>query len=157
VMVWLEGCGSPLLVQKPDTVISGTVLRVMDGDTMLLTVGEYQAKVRLARIDAPEKSQPFGSEAKACLEGMVTGRVVRVLCLRTDLYNRTVGDVFYDSRSVNEDMVAKGMAWQYVKYDRSVDIMRLEIEARVKRVGLWAQEKPEPPWEYRNNNRRMEP
>lgn len=137
--------------------MSGAVVRVLDGDTMILAVGDSEAKVRLARIDAPEKSQPFGSEAKACLEGMVTGRVVRVLCLRTDLYNRTIGDVFYAGRSVNEDMVVKGMAWQYTEYDRSIGLMSFETEARAKKLGLWVQDKPVPPWEYRKNKRGIEP
>lgn len=35
------------------------VLKVYDGDTILVSHGSYQMKIRLSRIDSPEKGQPF--------------------------------------------------------------------------------------------------
>ncbi|BCI73911.1 thermonuclease family protein [Citrobacter freundii] len=41
--------------------ISGRIVRVLDGDTVeMLEPGKQLTLIRLAGIDAPEKSQPFG-------------------------------------------------------------------------------------------------
>ena len=41
--------------------IQGKVVRVADGDTItILDEAKVQSKIRLNRIDAPEKSQAFG-------------------------------------------------------------------------------------------------
>ena len=130
---------------------------MMDGDTMVLLAGTAERKVRLARIDAPEKSQPFGPEAKACLEGMVTGRTVRVSWTQEDMYGRVIGEVAVRGKSVNEAMVAKGMAWQYAEYDKSADMKATEEKARTNRLGLWSQAEPEAPWDYRRGKKGMEP
>lgn len=42
--------------------ISGRIVRVLDGDTVeVLETGNRLTRVRLAGIDAPEKSQPLAS------------------------------------------------------------------------------------------------
>ena len=152
-----ERSGQRPVAPRLATELAGKAAGVMDGDTMVLSAGGAERKVRLARIDAPEKSQPFGPEAKACLEGMVTGRSVRVSWNREDMYGRVIGEVVVRGRSVNEAMVEKGMAWQYAEYDKSADLKALESKARTNRLGLWSQAEPEAPWDYRRGKRRMEP
>jgi len=45
--------------------ISGRIVRVLDGDTVeVLETGNRLTRVRLAGIDAPEKSQPFGQRSR---------------------------------------------------------------------------------------------
>ena len=46
--------------------IVGRVMRVSDGDTVWVTdAAKLKHKVRLNRIDAPEKDQPWGKESAA--------------------------------------------------------------------------------------------
>ena len=40
--------------------LAGQVVRIVDGDTIVLKVADAQHRVRLAGIDAPEKNQPWG-------------------------------------------------------------------------------------------------
>ncbi|KVJ48977.1 hypothetical protein AWS31_06165 [Enterobacter hormaechei subsp. steigerwaltii] len=48
--------------------VSGRVVRVLDGDTVeILETGNRVTRVRLAGIDAPEKSQPFGQRSRQAL------------------------------------------------------------------------------------------
>ena len=48
---------------KPDALI-GKVVHIADGDTLtVLDADKVQHKIRLAGIDAPEKSQAFGTKA----------------------------------------------------------------------------------------------
>ena len=51
--------------------LTGRVVGVHDGDTLTLLVeGNRQIKVRLAGIDAPELSQPYGQKAKQALSNL---------------------------------------------------------------------------------------
>jgi len=72
------------------------VKKVVDGDTLLLTNGEY---VRLIGVDTPETKHPqkpveyFGKEAFQFTKGMVEGKEVRLEYdqTRRDRYNRILG------------------------------------------------------------------
>jgi endonuclease YncB( thermonuclease family) len=44
--------------------LAGTVVGVIDGDTIDVLVEGRAVRVRLAEIDAPERRQAFGSKAK---------------------------------------------------------------------------------------------
>jgi micrococcal nuclease len=49
-------------------------------------------------------------------------------------------------------MVAEGWAWAYTQYlDRphASEYLQAEEQARAKRLGLWQQSNPKPPWEFR--------
>jgi endonuclease YncB( thermonuclease family) len=58
---------------KPATpeadVITGRVVRVIDGDTLEVLVNQEQVRIRLEGIDCPERNQPFGTKAKQALSG----------------------------------------------------------------------------------------
>lgn len=97
--------------------VSCKVVGVTDGDTLTcLTSDKQQIKVRLAQIDAPEKSQPYGKESKRALSDLVFGREVTLEPETTDRYGRTVAQVVIGGKDVNLQMVSGGMAWVYDKY-----------------------------------------
>jgi len=126
------------------------VVGVTDGDSITcLTRDKRQKKVRLDAIDAPERGQPFANKAKQALSDMVFGKDVDVEISGEDKYDRTIGRVTLDGRDVNEEMVARGMAWQYVKYDTSRALREAEQSARAAKLGLWADPHAMPPWEWR--------
>lgn len=125
------------------------VERVTDGDTLTLRVGEVTYRARLNGIDAPERNQPYGREATAELQQLVVGRSVLVEVPDVDRYGRLIVKLFVDGRSVNEELVRRGAAWQYVEFDRSAQLAAAEAAARAARAGLWALENPVPPWEWR--------
>jgi len=80
---------------------------------------------------------------------MVFGKDVEVEELGTDKYKRTIGLVTVGELDVNHEMVAKGMAWHYAKYDDSRDLREAEQSARTAKRGLWADPHATPPWEWR--------
>ena len=112
--------------------IDGSVLRVVDGDTLWLlpAQGSLPFAVRLRGIDAPEICQPWGPEARAALEVRLRGLRVslRVPASRThDGHGRMLATVVLDGVDINRELVIEGHAWSdryrndrgpYVKQER---------------------------------------
>ena len=137
--------------------LTGRVVGVADGDTItLLDASNKQHKIRLSGIDAPERSQPFGQRSKQSLSDLAYSRSVSVEWSKRDRYRRIVGKVLEGGRDVNLEQVQRGMAWHYKHYQSeqsAADRTRYseaEVEARAARLGLWADSKPIPPWEWRH-------
>ena len=149
--------------------IIGKVVAVTDGDTIkILDDDKVQHKIRLTGIDAPEKSQPFGSASRKHLASMVAGKDVRVETTKNDRYGRVLGKVWVQPRdcpgcgktlNVNHAQILSGMAWWYRDYakDQSAqDRGRYESaveEARKRKRGLWSEPDPIPPWVWRRGQR----
>lgn len=136
------------------SVCEGKVVGVSDGDTITVLVdGRTQVRVRLAEIDAPEKSQAFGQRSKQALSDMVFGKTVRVEQRDVDRYGRVVGRVFIGTTDVNAEQIRQGMTWVYRQYSRDTTLLKVEQEAREAKRGLWTDPLPTPPWEYRHAGR----
>lgn len=132
--------------------ITGKVVGVTDGDTITVLVGREQVKVRLDGIDAPERRQAFGNAAREKLAGLVFEQDVKVITKGKDRYGRTIGVVVAGERSVNLQMVEAGLAWHYVEYSKDMELARAEREARAAKRGLWADQSPMAPWEFRKKS-----
>ena len=137
-----------------DTV-GGVVVRVADGDTItVLDDSKKQHKVRLVKIDAPEKAQAYGQASKKHLSSFVAGKAVTVEYEKKDQYGRILGEVFVGELNVNLQMVKDGMAWHYAYYDNTPSYTEAEKEARAKKLGLWQDPNPVPPYEFRKRARK---
>jgi len=132
----------------------GDVVAVSDGDTLtILDANLNQYRIRLAGIDAPEKSQPFGQVAKQKLSKLCYDKVAQVNVVTIDRYKRVVGDVTCDDAHANAEMVRSGLAWVYRQYAKNFEyLFPLEKAARESRIGLWLDSHPTPPWIWRRNN-----
>ncbi len=130
------------------------VVHVDDGDTIQVISDRRRITIRLHGIDAPERGQPFGNRARKFTGALCSGVTVTVSEFDTDQYGRTVAEVLLpDGRSLNREVVRAGYAWWYRRYTDNPVLARLEGEARQARAGLWADPKPEPPWEFRRRTR----
>ena len=61
-------------------------------------------RVRLWGIDCPEKAQAFGQRAKQFTSRKAFGKTAKIEVHDVDRYGRTVGQVFIDSKSLNEEL-----------------------------------------------------
>ena len=132
----------------PDEAKYVKVDRVIDGDTIVLMNG---SRVRLEGIDAPERDQPYGSEATAALERMVA-RSVYMVEVDTDRYGRTVGQLYHSTEGsdINASMVCAGHAWWYERYAPDNELLEsCHKEAQNAPKGLWESDDPMPPWKWR--------
>lgn len=137
-------------------VLLGHVIAVSDGDTItVLDDNKQRHVIRLMGIDAPEKAQAFGHKAKQSLSDLVFDRDVSVTWFKRDRYGRTVGQVRLDDTDVCLEQIKRGLAWHYKQYEREQseqDRSRYadaEKEARIARMGLWADEHPLEPSNFR--------
>ncbi len=152
--------------------ITGKVVGVSDGDTItVLDTDRTQYKIRVAGIDAPEKAQAFGQRSKESKSALVFGKDVAVVTSERDRYGRHIGKVMVAETSCSARNCPKtldaglaqltvGMAWWYRKYAREQSAEDAgayefaEQEARSRSVGLWRDQNPTPPWDWRHTSRR---
>jgi micrococcal nuclease len=128
------------------------VVRVVDGDTLVVDVGGHEEHVRLIGIDTPESVAPnrpkecFGDEASARLGELVPpGTEVRLTrdVEPRDMYDRVLAYVERsgDGLHVNLTQVADGYAVA-LNYPPNTayrdDLARAERSARAAGIGLWA-------------------
>ena len=137
----------------------GRVIQVADGDTVVVHTGMGKTeRVRLYGVDAPESAQRGGAEATAFASSLLLFASVSLSEMDRDQYGRSVALVrLDDGRLVNEEMVREGHAWVYRAYCREAFCAKwlaLEHQAKKQGRGLWRQDKPTPPWQWRRANPR---
>jgi len=142
---------APTTAGAPGGDDRGTVVRVVDGDTLVVRITGRDERVRLIGIDTPESVKPntpvqcFALEAsartKALLPGGTPVRLERDAELR-DRYNRLLAYVYRadDGLFVNLALTREGFAQPYTyppNVAHSDDFVAAASEARQSRRGLW--------------------
>jgi micrococcal nuclease len=142
------------------TMEPATVVSVGDGDTIRVMQRDRPITLRLACIDAPETSQPWGKASTERLQQLLPkGKQVQIRQIERDRYGRTVAEVFAgNSTSVNLQMVREGVAVTYKKYlhncaNTKARSLHAEAIARQEHIGLWSEANPEMPWNFRQAQR----
>jgi micrococcal nuclease len=144
-----------LLLLSANT-FTAKVIGITDGDSItILTDQKQQIKVRLEGIDCPELHQDFGTRAKQVTSDLCFGKTVRVEQTGIDKYRRMLANVFVGDVSVNKELIRKGMAWHYKQSNHDSELAEMENQARRAKVGLWAQENPVPPWDWRHPEKKV--
>ena len=140
--------------------VTGRVVAIADGDTItVLDALKEQHKIRLAFIDAPEKNQPYGQRSKQHLLELANGKQASADCYKTDRYGRLICIVHVDGQDVGLAQIEAGLAWWYRSYaheqlprQRS-GYESAEDRAAADRIGLWQDQDPVPPWEWRHQRK----
>ena len=139
------------------SVLTGIVTRIVDGDSIVVKSDDgVDQQVHLEGIDAPEVKQSSGDEATKALAGLIKGKKVEVKWKKKDDFQRILGQVYLESVHVNLKMIDKGLAWHFSRYYKSDDFADAEKKAKSRKLGLWSDSSPTPPWEFRKNNRDSE-
>lgn len=139
-----------LTVNVFDT-FQGKVIRIIDGDTIVVLIDYKQVKIRLEGIDCPESNPDFGNAAKKATSSLCFAKEVTVVSTGIDRYGRILGKVYFENTCINEELLKMGLAWHYKKYNADEDLAQLEYTARMNKIGLWSQPNPIAPWDYRRN------
>jgi micrococcal nuclease len=130
--------------------ITSDVVGVMDGDTIELRVvsSDSRAKnrrgknlrIRFAHVDCPEKGFPYFQNAKKFTSEKCYRKTVKIVHNNEfDRYGRLIGEVILpDGKNLNQELVKAGLAIHYKKYSSSGIYSNLEIQAKLKKVGMWS-------------------
>ena len=132
--------------------LTATVVRVVDGDTVVVRIGSRQETVRLIGVDTPETVhptigvEPGGPEASAFTRRMLppgTRVTLELDVQERDRYGRLLAYLYLpDGRMLNEELLRQGMA-QLMTVPPNVRYVerftQLQREAREAGRGLWAE------------------
>lgn len=130
--------------------ISARILRVIDGDSVVVEIEGKNYEVRYIGIDAPEISdldKPAEFMAEEALEKnkeLVSGKIVKLEkdVSETDKYDRLLRYVYMEDVMINAELVRLGYAYAKpyppdVKYDDL--LLKCQREAKENKLGLWSQ------------------
>ncbi|MDD3815509.1 MAG: thermonuclease family protein [Desulfocapsaceae bacterium] len=135
---------------------SASVVKIIDGDTIEVEHLGKKLRVRLWGIDTPEWQQRFSHKAREFTRQHVQGRQVELQSKTWDKYGRLVAMVEVEGRSLNEELLTEGLAWVHIYYCKEPICRKwrqLETDARVARRGLWQDNKPVPPWKWKQDHK----
>jgi micrococcal nuclease len=127
------------------------VVRVVDGDTIRVRIGDRIERVRYIGIDTPESVKPgtpvqcFAKRASAANAALVSGRRVRLVAdvEHRDRYGRLLAYVYRepDGAFVNARLVRDGFARTLTippNVAHAAELARLAARARIAGRGLWS-------------------
>ncbi len=127
-----------------------TVLKVYDGDTILVAGPGGRKLIRLLGIDAPETSkgkgkpgQPYSRKARRHLADLILKRTITLTAYGEDRYQRTLAVVSCEGRDINLAMIEAGLAEAYrgrtpEGFDKT-PYLEAEALARQSMAGMWRQ------------------
>ncbi len=136
--------------------VTGEVIEVLDGKTVMIAMPTGKVKAELQYIDIPEQSQPLYAIVREHLSKLVLGKTVQYRAVSL-LADRTIGRLTLNNVDVGLQMLRDGAVW----HDRTVgsgqepgesDIYAAtEKNARDEKRGVWAVVGLKPSWEQRTN------
>ena len=128
------------------------IIRVIDGDTVVVNIDNKDEIIRLIGINSPEVRDPrkpvecFGKEASAKAKEVLKDKNVRIENDPTqgdkDKYKRLLRYIFLeDGTNFNKLMIEEGYAFEYtynIPYKYQEEFKEAQRQAEVNRKGLWA-------------------
>lgn len=140
-------------------LLDAKVTRVVDGDTMKITVDGKKETIRLLLVDTPEsvnpnipEPQPFSIEASDYAKKVLTNKNVQIELdvSERDKYGRLLCYLYIDGKMFNEMLLEKGyarVAYVFAPNTKYVDQFRaIQDKARKRGIGIWSIE------DYVHNN-----
>ncbi len=132
--------------------LKAKVVGIKDGDTVVVLDSlNNQTTLRLAEVDTPEKSQPFGTKAKQFTSDQIYLKTIKYIVTDTDRYGRSIAMIYYDedNKYLSAEIIKAGMGWHYKRYSTSKELALYEVEAKETKKGLWVDANPIEPSEWR--------
>ena len=136
------------------TTLTAKVVGVKDGDTVVVLDSlNNQTTLRLAEVDCPEKNQPFGTKAKQFTSDQIYLKTIKYVVTDTDRYGRSIAMIYYDidNKYLSAEIIKAGMGWHYKRYSTSKELATFEDNAKRNKIGLWVDNNPINPSEWRKN------
>ncbi|MGH9382943.1 MAG: thermonuclease family protein [Vicinamibacterales bacterium] len=119
--------------------ITGKVVSVIDGDTVdLLLPAKRVLRVRLYGVDAPERGEPFSTQARTFTRVLMFSRDVEAVVKDVDAYDRLVARVSVDGKDASAAILAAGLGCTFHRYVSDAGLDLAQARARQGHLGFWA-------------------
>lgn len=139
-------------ITRPADTIPARVIRVIDGDTVVVSINDEETRLRLIGIDTPESVDPrkpvecFGIEASAYTKSLLLSKNVYLerdpSQDETDRYDRLLVYLWIDDTTLfNHKIIADGYAFEYtyqIPYQYQTLFKEAQQDARTNQYGLWS-------------------
>ena len=147
ILISLISCDTIIQTENQNNLYE--VVRVVDGDTVILNIDGQRTRVRLIGIDTPEsvaedksRNVKEGKIASEYTKNLLENKKVRLEVddEKKDVYERKLGYVFLDDEFINEKLLKEGMAKLYTKTTNqkySERLKKAEEYARENKKGFW--------------------
>lgn len=129
---------------------TGVVTGVPSADVLEVPLSGVTIKVELWGVIALKPGQYYADKALSYLKARCLGQTVTVRVMENTGYDSRIGYVTLpDGRKINQELVKYGYAW-WSRGEAPSDtyLKRYFEEAQRKRLGIWSQPNPIPPWEF---------
>jgi micrococcal nuclease len=141
--VGLAACTGTETTASTTPGIAAHVVKVLDGDSLIVDIDGIQEKIRLIGVNAPEHDECYGRESATRLRDLLddTDITVATDIEARDQYGRLLAYVYRDGVLINEEVAFRGLvlARAYepnTAYQEQID--RAADEARESQSGMWA-------------------
>lgn len=137
-------------IAKAKSAEESQVIRVVDGDTIIVAANHKPETVRLIGINTPETVKPnspiecYGPEASKHTKELLTDKIVRLESDPTqdnkDKYSRLLRYVFLENTNINEELIKDGYAREYtykIPYQYQKAFRADQKTAKKNKLGLW--------------------
>ena len=137
-------------IKQAKTAFESQVIRVVDGDTIIVALNQKPETIRFIGINTPETVAPnrpvqcYGPEASARTKELLTNKIVRLEQDHSqdnhDQYKRLLRYVFLEEDNINRLLVREGYAKEYtykIPYQYQKEFRAEQKTAKKNKVGLW--------------------
>lgn len=132
--------------------VSAQVIRVVDGDTVRVSLNGEEKTIRLIGMNTPETVDPrrevqcYGKEASEKAKELLTGQEIYLESDdsqgETDKYQRLLRYIWLtDGMNFNKLMIAEGYAYEYtydLPYKYQAEFKTAQLTAQESKKGLWS-------------------
>ncbi len=130
------------LAEAPDDGEPARLVRVDDGDSLIVEIDGQEQRVRLIGVNAPEAGECQADEARARLDDLLDGQqlLLEADLDSTDRFGRLLRYVFVDGVFINELLVAEGLVLARPfepNTTRQAVLEAAEDRARQGMLGFW--------------------
>lgn len=132
--------------------MSGKVVDVIDGDTVVIEIPSGKFEATLQFIETPTREQAMFETVKQHLRQLVFGKSV-VFRARTISYEASTGQLTLNDIDMSEQMLRDGAAWHIPmrftaqQSDEHARYASQEAAARKEDRGIWSAKTLKPSWE----------
>jgi len=122
------------------------LIKVVDGDTVMVKINGEKKSVRLIGIDTPEKNECYEKEATGKMKELTQNKKIKLEADSSqdneDIYDRLLRYVYLeDGTLINKKLVEEGFGTEYtykIAYKFQTEFREAEKMAKEKNIGMWA-------------------